>query len=89
MQAEEVLSIQAEEIREFTGAVLDSPDDAGPLDSVFSSGFSSSPRADMYRAWVEPSLYPNERQPVLNNWPAEDLWAYCGIIEGNDVNAVH
>lgn len=33
---------------------------------------------DMYRAWVAPDLYPNERQPRLENWHPEDLIATCG-----------
>jgi len=53
--------------------------DSGTVDSVFSSGFSSSPRSEMYQAWVFPDIHPNERQPVLSNWDEEDMWAFCGI----------
>lgn len=35
---------------------------------------------DMYRAWVWPDEYPNERQPRLENWSTSDLEAYCGGI---------
>jgi len=49
------------------------------MNDVFTGVMASAPRADMYRAWVAPDLFPNERQPVLKNWPAEDLEAYCGI----------
>lgn len=52
----------------------------GQMDSVFSPGFSSAACADMYRGWVFPDIYPNQRQPVLSNWPAEDLEDFCGII---------
>lgn len=52
--------------------------EAGIIDSVFAPGFSSSPMADMYRAWVYPEIFPDQRQPVLKNWTAEDLEEYCG-----------
>lgn len=54
----------------------------GLIDSVFSSGFSNSPRVEMYRAWVHPDLYPNERQAVLKNWSDEDIEMYCGTRKG-------
>lgn len=46
--------------------------DEGAIDTVFSSGFSSSARSAMYQAWVFPELHKDERQPVLKNWSAED-----------------
>lgn len=54
--------------------------ESGAVDGVFSPGFSSAPRAKMYQAWVFPELHPDEPQPVLKNWPVEDLemfvWGY-------------
>jgi len=41
--------------------------------SVFDLG---DPR---YIAQVVPESFPGEKQPVLKNWPAEDLEMYCGI----------
>ena len=32
-----------------------------------------------YIAQVVPESFPGERQPVLKNWPAEDLEMFCGI----------
>lgn len=56
------------------------------LDSIWAPDFSQTPRHDMYRAWVYPDLHPGEPQPRLENWPEDDLWAYCGINrEGNYV----
>lgn len=46
--------------------------ESGAVDGVFSPGFSSAPRSAMYQAWVFPELHPDERQPVLKNWTAED-----------------
>jgi len=56
------------------------PDDGAFVGDVFHGALSSAPRIDMYRSWVFPDLYPNERQPVLKNWSAEDLWDYCGKV---------
>lgn len=61
-------------------------DDFG-LDNIFGSAFSQCARSDMYRAWVYPELYPNERQPVLSNWSVEDLEAYCGIYPDSVLHA--
>ena len=47
--------------------------------NIFDSQFNGMAGASMYRAWNLPELFPDERQPVLSNWPAEDLEAYCGI----------
>jgi hypothetical protein len=35
-------------------------------------------RAEMYKAWVTPDLFPDQPQPVLKNWHMEDLIAYVG-----------
>lgn len=49
------------------------------MHSIFDPGFSQVPHSEMYRAWVHPDLFPGEPQPRLNNWPDEDLEAFCGI----------
>lgn len=54
-------------------------DESGSLDSVFSPGFSSCVRSEMYRAWVYPEIYPEQPQPRLVNWHPEDLVMFCGI----------
>jgi hypothetical protein len=51
------------------------------MNDLFVGPISSTPCADMYRAWVIPDLYPNERQPRLENWSAEDKEAFCGIYK--------
>lgn len=35
-------------------------------------------RSDMYRSWVIPENYPEERPAIISNWSAEDREAYCG-----------
>jgi hypothetical protein len=47
--------------------------------NIFDPLFSGLARASMYRSWVFADLFPDEPQPVLNNWTAEDLQAFCGI----------
>ena len=32
-----------------------------------------------YIAQVVPESFPGEKQPVLKNWPTEDLEMFCGI----------
>lgn len=49
------------------------------VNGIFDGTFNGMGAGQMYRAWVVPDLYPEERQPRLENWPAEDLEAYCGI----------
>lgn len=55
----------------------DATESDGMVSSVFDIG-AVAVAANMYRAWVTPSEYPNERQPRLENWPLEDKIAYCG-----------
>lgn len=57
----------------------DSSNDGAFVGDIFHGALSSAPRIEMYRSWVFPDLYPNERQPRLENWPVEDLWVFCGI----------
>jgi hypothetical protein len=52
--------------------------DGGPLKSVFDAGFNGSPHSEMYRSWVEPELFRGQPSPRLENWPDDDLVAYCG-----------
>ncbi|MGW3992189.1 hypothetical protein ACWEF6_01755 [Amycolatopsis sp. NPDC004772] len=35
-------------------------------------------RQDLYRSYVMPELYPDERPAMVGNWSAEDREAYCG-----------
>lgn len=35
-------------------------------------------RLELYRSYVVPELYPNERPARVDNWPAEDREMYCG-----------
>lgn len=53
----------------------------GLTDSIFSPGLNGMPGIDMYRAWVVPDLFPDQKQPRLENWSAEDLEAFCGIYK--------
>lgn len=57
----------------------DEPENGEFISGVFDSGLNGMPGIQMYRAWVHPDIYPNERQPVLSNWSAEDKLSYCGI----------
>lgn len=47
--------------------------------NIFDDTFNGMPRSEMYRSWLVPDVFPHERQPVLSNWPADDLEAYCGV----------
>ena len=47
--------------------------------NIFDSQFNGMAGSQMYRAWAIPDLFPEERQPRLENWSADDLEAYCGI----------
>ncbi|MDP7733681.1 hypothetical protein [Mycobacterium paragordonae] len=47
-------------------------------DNVFDGSFNGAPRSEMYRAQVTPELFPHEKPMLVENWPAEDLEAYCG-----------
>lgn len=53
--------------------------DGGFTADLFSGALNSSARIDMYRSWLYPELYPDERPAVLHNWTAEDKEMYCGI----------
>lgn len=44
------------------------------MNNVFDSGIKLPL---MYRAWVFPDLFPDERQPVLKNWHPDDLEDYA------------
>jgi hypothetical protein len=55
--------------------------DGGFPKDIFDGALNGMPGIEMYRAWVFPDMYPDERQPVLSNWSAEDLEAFCGIYK--------
>lgn len=58
---------------------VDGTEDGAFVGDIFHGALSSAPRVNMYRSWVFPDLYPNERPCQLGNWSDEDLWDYCGI----------
>lgn len=60
----------------------DSSEDGAFVGDIFHGAMSSAPRVEMYRSWVFPDLYPDERPAVLKNWSDDDLWDYCGIRKG-------
>lgn len=47
----------------------------GPVISLFDITVT---RNDMYRSWVFPEGYPDERPARIDNWSAEDREMYCG-----------
>lgn len=49
------------------------------MNHIIDPGFTGSPRSEMYRSWVYPDIFVNERPAVLANWSDEDLEVYCGI----------
>jgi|LakMenEpi03Aug12_release.lakeMendotaPanAssembly.Ray.scaffolds.fasta_scaffold89311_8 hypothetical protein len=57
----------------------------GTIRSIFDLAFNGSPRSEMYRAQVVPSLFPHERRMMVENWSAEDREMYCGgeYVKGN------
>jgi hypothetical protein len=48
------------------------------LNNIFDERFNGAAAIEMYRAWVFPDIYPEERQPVLKNWPKEDIDEFVG-----------
>lgn len=64
---------------------VDGIEDGGFVGDIFHGALSSAPRIDMYRSWIFPDMYPEERQPVLKNWPDEDLADFCGIYNRKDI----
>ena len=50
------------------------------IDSIFSGALSGAPRIEMYRSWVYPDLYPDEKPARLENWEVDDIIAYCGGV---------
>lgn len=47
--------------------------------SIMDPTFNGMGASEMYRGWVFPELYPNQPQPRLENWSAEELELDCGI----------
>lgn len=45
---------------------------------LFDPQFGGIAHAEMYRGWVIPELYPNEKQPLLSNWDPQDLEMFIG-----------
>lgn len=48
------------------------------MSHIFDAKFNGMARSEMYRAQLMPDLFPYERPMMLENWPIEDLVAYCG-----------
>lgn len=48
------------------------------MNNIFDGALNGGGRTTMYRSWVFPDVFPDERPPVLSNWHQEDLEAYCG-----------
>ncbi|ERB55296.1 hypothetical protein N806_29765 [Rhodococcus sp. P27] len=49
------------------------------MNNIFDSLFNGMAASEMYRSWTIPEMFPDQPQPRLENWSAEDLEAYCGI----------
>lgn len=48
------------------------PRDVNSSKNIFDSEFNGIPGIDMYRSWVEPDLYPQERPARIENWSEYD-----------------
>lgn len=46
--------------------------------SIFDGTFNGMAGSEMYRAQVVPELFPGQKPMLLENWPLDDLEAYCG-----------
>ncbi|WP_232535630.1 hypothetical protein [Nocardia terpenica] len=44
------------------------PQDVNNSKNIFDPEFNGSPRLDMYRSWVDPEMYPDERPARIENW---------------------
>lgn len=59
--------------------------DAKPIEgylmsnNIFDAKFNGLPRSSMYRAWVFPEEFPEERPAMLQNWSDEEKEAFCGV----------
>lgn len=54
------------------------PKDVNNSKSIFDAEFNAIPGIDMYRSWVEPEMYPDERPARIENWTEydrEDTWS--------------
>lgn len=47
---------------------------------IFDERFNGAGGIVMYRAWVHPDIYPEERQAVLKNWSEEDIEMFVGRV---------
>lgn len=47
----------------------------GPAVNLFDTTIT---RNDLYRSFVAPELYPEERPARIENWSAQDREMYCG-----------
>ncbi|AEK09294.1 hypothetical protein SEA_SQUEE_49 [Mycobacterium phage Squee] len=46
--------------------------------NIFDGQFSGMSGVDMYRAWVTPELYPNQKRALIENWDPQDIEMYVG-----------
>lgn len=49
------------------------------FNNIFDGKFNGLPRGSMYRAWVFPEEFPEERPAMLQNWSDEEKEAFCGV----------
>ena len=48
------------------------------MNNLYDSQFNGLARGSMYRSWVFPDVFPEERPAVLKNWCQDDLEMFCG-----------
>lgn len=49
------------------------------MNNIFDGQFNGLARGSMYRAWVFPDVFPEERPAMIPNWSDEEKEAFCGI----------
>lgn len=49
------------------------------MNNIYDSQFNGLARGMMYRAWVFPDVFPDERPAMLQNWSDEEKEAFCGV----------
>ncbi|WP_280485406.1 hypothetical protein [Nocardia cyriacigeorgica] len=56
------------------------PDDTNHSRSIFDSEWNGIPGIDMYRSWVVPELYPDERPARIENWHEDERADYGAAV---------
>lgn len=49
------------------------------MHNIFDGALNGGGRTTMYRSWVFPDVYPDERPAMTQNWSDEEKEAFCGI----------